>query len=124
MAPVYRVADALVFPSVVEGFGLAVIEAMACGTPVIASRIAPFTEYLSEDDALLVNPVDYLEIAAAMGRALDPIARGRLRSRGLDLAARFDWSSTAAAHVRHYHKMMSNTGGGFYAGNAVPNSLA
>ena len=48
----YRIADALVFPSVKEGFGLVVLEAMASGVPVIASRIAPFTEYLAEDDVV------------------------------------------------------------------------
>ena len=55
MPSLYRLADALVFPSVKEGFGLVVLEAMASGTPVVTSRIAPFTEYLHENDVVLVR---------------------------------------------------------------------
>ena len=66
MAAAYRLSDALVFPSVTEGFGLAVLEAMACGTPAIVSRVPPFTEYLTASDTLLVNPQDVAEVAAAM----------------------------------------------------------
>ncbi len=56
MPALYRTADALVFPSLAEGFGLAVLEAMASGLPVVTSRIAPFTEYLDEEDAAWCNP--------------------------------------------------------------------
>ncbi|HEX8916374.1 MAG TPA: MSMEG_0565 family glycosyltransferase, partial [Humisphaera sp.] len=75
MAAAYRLADALVFPSTTEGFGLAVLEALACGTPVVASRAAPFTEYLTDADALLVDPQDVGAIAGAMRRATDPAVR-------------------------------------------------
>ena len=50
MPALYRCADVLVLPSLNEGFGLVVLEAMASGTPVVISRIAPFTEYLREGD--------------------------------------------------------------------------
>ena len=55
MPALYRLADALVFASLHEGFGLAVLEAMASGTPVVVSHIAPFTEYLGEGDVCLVR---------------------------------------------------------------------
>ncbi len=55
MPSLYRIADALVFPSVKEGFGLVVLEAMASGTPVVTSRIAPFTEYLARERRGLVR---------------------------------------------------------------------
>ena len=56
MPALYRLADALVFPSVKEGFGLVVLEAMASGMPVVTSRIAPFTEYLDDDDVVWCDP--------------------------------------------------------------------
>ena len=74
MPALYRAADALVFPSVKEGFGLVVLEAMASGIPVVTSRIAPFTEYLGDDDVFWCEPDDVESIAAAMTASLDPVA--------------------------------------------------
>ena len=106
MPALYRIADALVFPSLNEGFGLAVIEAMACGTPAVVSRIAPFTEYLGDEDALWADPADTASIADAMRRSLDAAqdpARGR---RGLNIASRFDWRSSARAHLDVYRELV------------------
>ena len=58
MPALYRAAHALVFPSIKEGFGLVVLEAMASGVPVVTSRIAPFTEYLGDGDVLWCDPCD------------------------------------------------------------------
>ena len=102
MPAAYRLADALVFPSITEGFGLAVLESMACGTPVVASAVPPFTEYLTKDDALLVDPYDVQAIAAAMQDAVVAATRARLREAGLAVARRFPWSATAAAHAETY----------------------
>jgi glycosyltransferase-like protein len=98
----YRIADALVFPSVKEGFGLVVLEAMASRLPVITSRIAPFTEYLSEDDALWCDPLDIPSIAAAMERVLLPACRPALIENGMRIAARHDWRRVAQAHLEIY----------------------
>jgi glycosyltransferase-like protein len=98
----YRIADALVFPSLKEGFGLAVLEAMASRLPVITSCIAPFTEYLSEGDALWCDPLEIPSIAAAMERVLLPACRPALIENGLRIAARHDWRRVAQAHLEIY----------------------
>jgi glycosyltransferase-like protein len=95
-------ADALVFPSLVEGFGLVVLEAMACGVPVVVSNIAPFTDYLTSRDALLVEPHAPVSIAGGMIAALDPFVSARLRARGPVVAARHSWDDVAHACLRGY----------------------
>ena len=102
MPALYRAADVLAFPSLAEGFGLAVIEAMACGTPTIVSRVAPFTEYLGPEDALWAEPTDVASIAAAMEASLDVRHRPAQVARGFAVAARFDWASSARNHIVHY----------------------
>jgi glycosyltransferase-like protein len=95
-------ADAFVFPSLVEGFGLVVLEAMACGVPVVVSNVAPFSDYLTADDALLVDPNSSLSIATGMLSSLDPRIAARLRSRGPVVASRYSWDDVARACLRGY----------------------
>jgi glycosyltransferase-like protein len=105
MPALYRAATALVFPSTKEGFGLVVLEAMASGVPVVTSGIAPFTEYLGDDDVLWCDPFDTASIAAAMARSLDPLRRRQLAAHGFRIAARHDWMSTARAHLTTYEDL-------------------
>ena len=92
----YRGAEALVFTSLYEGFGLPLIEAMACGTPVLTSNVTAMPE-VAADAALLVDPTAVDEIACAMGRIVhDTSLRVRLRENGLSRASQFPWSRTAA----------------------------
>jgi glycosyltransferase involved in cell wall biosynthesis len=105
MAPLYRLAHALVFASVEEGFGLCVLEAMACGTPVVVSSIAPFSEYLAEDDALWCDPSDPSSIADAMTHSFDEMRRRRLIDGGIELARRFGWDRVALAHLPTYAQL-------------------
>jgi glycosyltransferase-like protein len=105
MPALYRAADALVFPSIKEGFGLVVLEAMACGIPVVTSRIAPFTEYLGGGDVLWCDPHDAGSIAAAMVAALEAPIRRDLIVRGLAMAARHDWATAARAHLPAYEAL-------------------
>jgi glycosyltransferase-like protein len=105
MPALYRAADALVFPSIKEGFGLVVLEAMASGVPVVTSRIAPFTEYLDDGDVLWCDPGDAASIATAMTAALDEPARGAVIARGFAVAARHDWSRVAQAHLPAYEAL-------------------
>jgi glycosyltransferase-like protein len=105
MPALYRAADALVFPSTKEGFGLVVLEAMASGVPVVISRIAPFTEYLDDDDVAWCDPQDTASIASAMTAALDRPRRDALVARGFAVAARHDWSRVARAHLPAYEAL-------------------
>jgi glycosyltransferase involved in cell wall biosynthesis len=91
----YAGALALVFPTLYEGFGFPVIEAMHCGTPVIASNTSSLPE-LTGDAGLLVDPLDVDAIAAAMSQlATDESLRAGLRERGYKQAARFNWETAA-----------------------------
>ncbi len=101
MPALYRLADALVFPSLREGFGLAVLEAMASGTPGVVSRLAPFTEYLPDDACAWADPADPASIAAAMTHA----CTSPYRAAGLAVAARFAWSVSAAQHLDIYRNI-------------------
>jgi glycosyltransferase-like protein len=106
MPSLYRLADALIFPSVKEGFGLAVLEAMASGVPVVTSRIAPFTEYLHDSDVIWCDPLSVASIANAMATVLTEPLRSRLSQRGALLARQYDWSNTARAHLPAYRTLM------------------
>ncbi|ONF49254.1 MSMEG_0565 family glycosyltransferase [Methylobacterium radiotolerans] len=105
MPALYRLADTLVFPSLVEGYGLCVLEAMACGTPVIVSGRPPFTEYIAPGEALSVNPEDTEAIAAAMRASLDPSRRARLRNAGREVARAHVWDACAARHLPTYAEL-------------------
>ncbi|MBD2066945.1 glycosyltransferase family 4 protein [Leptolyngbya sp. FACHB-671] len=87
-------AIALVFPSLWEGFGLPVLEAMACGTPVITSNVSSLPE-VAGDAAILVNPYEVAEITEAMQTvASDAGVRSQLRSASLARASQFSWEKT------------------------------
>lgn len=91
----YAGAACLVLPSLGEGFGLPVLEAMACGTPVIASSISSLPE-VAGDAALMVDPHDAIALADAMHRVLtDRDLREHLREQGLKRAMLFPWRRTA-----------------------------
>jgi len=102
MPALYRIADALVFPSVKEGFGLVVLEALASETPVVVSRIAPFTEYLDDADCSFADPFDAISIGAAMIGALSEGARKAAARARLGIAARMSWDVSAARHLSLY----------------------
>jgi glycosyltransferase involved in cell wall biosynthesis len=92
-------AIALVFPTLWEGFGLPVLEAMACGTPVITSNLSSLPE-VAGNAALLVNPYNTDEITDAMQAvATDSALRSRLRTLSLNRASQFSWEKTGQATV-------------------------
>jgi glycosyltransferase-like protein len=105
MPALYRAATSFVCPSIKEGFGLVVLEAMASGVPVIASNMAPFTEYLGKNDVLWCDPHDAASIAAAMMDSLEAATRAPLIERGIGVAARHDWMTTARAHLPSYERL-------------------
>jgi len=97
MAALYRESAALLFPSLVESFGLPVAEAMACGTPVACSDLPVLAE-VTGGAAVLADPADEAGFAAALGAVLrDPARAHDLRQRGLERAAAFSWDVSAAA---------------------------
>jgi glycosyltransferase-like protein len=100
----YRAADAFAFPSVKEGFGLVVLEALGAGLPVVASDIPVFVEYLQDGhNALLVPPDEPAALATALGRlADDPDLRRRLAEGGRPLVDRFTWAASARTHREIY----------------------
>ncbi|WP_336487408.1 MSMEG_0565 family glycosyltransferase [Methylobacterium nigriterrae] len=102
MPGLYRLADALVFPSLEAGFGLCVLEAMACGTPAIVAARPPFTEYLMPSDALFVDPESSGAIAAALRAVLEPERRARLAEAGRRVAAAHPWRLCAERHLGTY----------------------
>jgi glycosyltransferase involved in cell wall biosynthesis len=91
----YRGAAMLVYPSLYEGFGLPLLEAMACGTPVVTGNSASLPEVAGEA-ALIVDPTQAGEITEAMARLLDAAPlRDRLRQAGMERAREFTWTRTA-----------------------------
>lgn len=103
---VYTAADLFAFPSLCEGFGLPPLEAMACGTPVVASDRAAVPE-IAGNAAVSVDPTDPAAIAAAMDRILtDQDLRARLSASGPERAAHFSWEKTASATESLYKNVI------------------
>ncbi len=100
----YDAADVLAFPSTKEGWGLAVLEAMSAGLPVVVSDLPVFREYLRPGrDALMVPVNDPVALAAALTAVLDDRRLAdSLRSAGRALCARFTWARSAAEHQKIY----------------------
>lgn len=98
----YRGADAFCYPSLYEGFGLPVLEAMVRGTPVVCSNASSLPE-VAGDAALMVDPRSSAGLTSALGRVLgDPQERKRMSEAGLDRAARFSWEQTAQGTLKVY----------------------
>ncbi|MCP1136234.1 MSMEG_0565 family glycosyltransferase [Paenibacillus polysaccharolyticus] len=106
----YQLADVYVQPSVQEGWGLAVLEAMASGAPVVASNIAVFQEYLThEHNALLADPFDPAELAAHMLRVVrDTELQIRLSKNGIYTASEYTWPMAADRHIHLYRGMLTD----------------
>lgn len=101
----YSYADLFVFPSLYEGFGMPVIEAMACGAPTITSSTSALPE-IAGDAAVLVNPENAEELAEAMGRLLeDHGLRESLRARGLERVKEFTWKRAASRTAALYYEL-------------------
>ncbi|HOS83219.1 MAG TPA: glycosyltransferase family 1 protein [Methanolinea sp.] len=105
LAKYYNAADIFVFPSLYEGFGLPIIEAMACGCPVIASNTSSIPEVVG-DAAILVNSINPEEIAkAALEILTQEEKRMEVVKKGLSRVSQFDWDAAAKKTIRIYESM-------------------
>lgn len=108
----YSTADVVLFPSLHEGFGWPVLEAMACGTPVVMSDI-PVLRETAGDAALSAAPTDVNGLTEAVCALLDDPARAKnYRERGLLRAASFNWNRTAEAYAEVYCSLLADIDGG------------
>lgn len=111
MPALFRQAGALAMPSLTEGFGLVVLEALACGTPVLVSEREPFTEYLGDTvaagHAVYADPLDEASIAQAMRQAIEPARRAALASAVPPVCRRYSWSRSAARHAEVYAALIA-----------------
>jgi glycosyltransferase-like protein len=105
----YHAADVLAFPSVKEGWGLVVLEAMASGVAVLAADLPVFREYLHpEKNAILVDPLDTQAIAIGLLRlAQDDKLRQYLAAAGPAIARNYSWLATAEAHLDYYYTLLN-----------------
>lgn len=107
----YRSADALCFPSLKEGWGLAVLEAMAADLPVVAGDLPVFREYLLHRHNALMPPTgDSAALARAMQEMYaDRALRRRLRTGGRETLARYTWAASARRHIAVYDDVRADT---------------
>lgn len=108
----YSECDVLALPSKTEGWGLSLMEAMACGKPVVASRVGGVPELVRDGiDGILVDPGDAKGLAESIIRLLnDPALRTRMGSSGQSRVSEFSWDATAKVVIEAYRSALSPTG--------------
>ena len=103
----YRRATALAMPSLREGFGLAALEALACGTPAIVSRLAPFVDHFAPHEVLWADPLNTADLADALQRSLLPAHTAPVLAAAAAVCQRFSWDHSAALHEAVYRAVLS-----------------
>ena len=105
----YAGAAAFLYPGIYEGFGLPIVEAMACGTPVVTSTTGAAPE-IAGGAAVLVDPFDVAGIEAGIERVMQPDEAVRLRGLGRERIRFFDWSTAADATIEAYRARIAQLG--------------
>jgi len=104
LAGLYNLAEAFVYPALYEGFGLPPLEAMACGCPVVVSKVASLPEVCGEA-AAYVNPLCVDEISSALEQICNHATERQLLSiKGLQQAAKFSWERSAREHLAVFER--------------------
>lgn len=104
----YRTADAFVFPSLKEGWGLVLLEAIASGLPVLTANQSPFTEFLDQTQALLVDPNSPIAIAQGMRAIVQSDRRSALIQQSQPILLNYTWQTSAKVHVHHYQQLLNS----------------
>jgi glycosyltransferase-like protein len=104
MPALYRCADAFVFPSLKEGWGLVVLEAIASGLPVLTTHAPPFTEFLNPQQALLIDAENTDAIAQAMLKIIQPQIAQTLVHHSQSICQTYTWENSANLHLEQYLK--------------------
>jgi len=104
----YRSADAFIFPSTKEGWGLVVLEAIASGLPVLTANRPPFTEFLTAEQAILVDPDDAGAIAQGMLAISQPAVAQRLVQASQPIPQHYTWEAAARLHLEAYRNLMQS----------------
>lgn len=107
LVTLYRCADVFCFPSVTEGWGLVVLEAIASGLPVVVSQQPPFTEFLAPDQALWADPEQPASIAQAMIQALQPEGQSIIE-RSRSILSKYSWQHSAQLHEECYQQLLQS----------------
>lgn len=109
LVALYKCCNAFLFPSLYEGFGLPVLEAMRCGASVVTSNNSSLSE-VAGDSCVLVNPTDEEELASAVTRLLDnPEFSNEMRKKGLNQAKKFSWNSTSKQSMDLFESLFEKT---------------
>ncbi|MEM1345988.1 MAG: glycosyltransferase family 4 protein [Pseudomonadota bacterium] len=105
----YHAADVFAFPSLIEAFGIVLLEAMAAGTPVVANQVPGVCDVVSDGtDGLLCDPASPASMAEAIQRLIaDPGLRARLSAAGRETAARHDWAEISRRYVAFYRETIA-----------------
>jgi glycosyltransferase involved in cell wall biosynthesis len=107
LPPLYRSAEVFIYPSIHEGFGIPVLEAMACGTPVVTSNITAMPEIAGEA-ALFVNPYDVDEMRDVVAKVLSSgNLRNELSQKGIERVKKFSWFATARKTLDIYQELFN-----------------
>ena len=107
LVEIYNAADILIAPSLHEGFGITILEAMACGTPVISSNVSAMPEVVG-DAGILVEPTNSQEIAEAVEKYKDAVYRKKLIAMGIERAKLFTWEKTAEQIAQVYEQLLQS----------------